>query len=151
MKFEKRMLADLLVVLGLAGFVVWYLLEAWGASGKTENLILILPISVITLVLCALELFQQLRQGVTQEHQNREAVSSVLPVMALFAGYVIALEWLGFDLATVIFVAAFLALQGERRAPWLVGYSVCFGMLVALFFSNMLPYPMPMSLLPTDY
>ena len=151
MKLDKRMLADLLMVVGLAGFTLWYLLEAWSASSKAENLILILPIAVLTLIMCTLELVQQLRQGVTPAHCEREPTNTVAPVIGLFAAYVIALEWLGFDLATVLFVGAFLWLQGERRWPWVAGYSLCFGMLVAVFFSNMLPYPMPMSFLPTDY
>ena len=52
---------------------------------------------------------------------------------------------------TALFVAAFLWLQGERRLPWLLGYSISLGFGLALFFSTMLPYPMPMLILQTAY
>jgi putative tricarboxylic transport membrane protein len=150
-KLDKRILADLLMIVGLSGFTIWYLLDAWSASSKIENLMLIVPIVILTLVMCSIELVKQLRQGVTQEHHDREPTKSVAPIIGLFSIYVISLEWVGFDLATVFFVAAFLWLQGERRLFWVIGYSLCFGILVTLFFSYMLPYPMPMSLFPTDY
>lgn len=151
MTLHRKMLADLGVLAGLAGFTIWYLLDAWKASASAENLILIVPIAAIVLLLCLLDLFTQLKKGVTDDHRNREPVASILPVMGLFAAYVLSLEWLGFDLGTVLFVGGFLLLQGERRWMWVLGYSLCFGFLVALFFANMLPYPMPMALLPTDY
>ncbi len=151
MEFNKKILADLLVVIGLASFTLWYLLDAWSASSQAENLIFILPIALITLVMCVLELAQQWQQGVTPDHEEREPTKISGPIIGVFALYVIALEWLGFDLATVLFIATFLWLQGETRWLWIVSYSLCFGMLAALFFSHMLPYPMPMSLLPTDY
>ena len=67
--------------------------------------------------------------------------------LVLFAAYVITLDWLGFDVGTALFVGAFLWMQGERRKTWLVGYSLAFALTLTLFFSRMLPYPMP-TLLP---
>ena len=67
--------------------------------------------------------------------------------MGLFSAYVLTLNWLGFDVGTALFVGAFLWLQGERRLRWLVGYSLAFALVLTLFFSRMLPYPMP-TLLP---
>ena len=151
MKLHKKMYADLAVLAGLVAFVLWYLSDAWSASTRVENLILILPIAGLAVLLCLLDLIAQLRQGVTEDHESREPVVEILPVMGLFAAYVLTLEWLGFDVGSILFVAAFLWLQGERRKVWLLGYSLCFGFLVAMFFSYMLPYPMPMLLLPTDY
>ncbi len=151
MEFNKKILADLLVVIGLASFTSWYLLNAWFASSQPENLILILPIAVITLAMCSLEFIQQCRTGTTSAHEERETAETTGPIIGIFSIYVITLEWLGFDLATILFIATFLWLQGERRWFWIVGYSLCFGLLVTLFFSYMLPYPMPMSLFPTDY
>lgn len=151
MKLHKKMYADLAVLAGLVAFTLWYLSDAWRASDSVENLILILPIAGLAVLLCTLDLITQLRNGPTEEHDSREPVVEILPVMGLFAAYVLTLEWLGFDVGTLLFVAAFLWLQGERRKVWLLGYSLCFGLLVALFFSYMLPYPMPMLLLPTDY
>lgn len=151
MKFKKILIADLLVLLGLALFTAWYLWDAWAASSSVENMIFILPIAAVTLLMCVLELIKQLRAQPVADASKEESVLSVLPVIGLFALYVLSLEWLGFDLGTVLFIGAFLLLQGERRPVWLVAYSLVFGFAVALFFSNMLPYPMPMTFISTDY
>jgi hypothetical protein len=58
---------------------------------------------------------------------------------------------LGFDVGTTLFVGSFLWLQGERRWYWLAGYSISLGFGLSLFFSAMLPYPMPMLLLQSAY
>jgi len=154
MKCKRIVYADLMVLLGLALFTSWYLYQAWSASSKIENLIFILPVAAIILLLCVFEAIKQLGSKAVNQAENeeqQESVLSVLPVMGLFAAYVLTLEWLGFDLGTVLFIAAFLLIQGERRPAWLVAYSLVFGALVALFFSNMLPYPMPMTFIATEY
>jgi putative tricarboxylic transport membrane protein len=74
-------------------------------------------------------------------------LAEVLPVVGLFAIYILTLPWLGFDAGTCLFIAAFLWLQGERRPVWLVGYSIGFGLVMTFFFSRMLPYPMPLLIL----
>lgn len=152
MNFQSKKLADFLVLLGLFIFCCWYLRDAWNASSSAQNLILILPISVATLLLCVIEFVRQcLDDSDDSESTGNEPSLTPILVIALFAAYVISLEFLGFDLGTVLFVGLFLFFQGEKRIPWLLGYSLVFGFLVALFFSQMLPYPMPMMFLPTDY
>ena len=151
MKLKKIVSADIAVLLALILFTGWYLWEAWGASNSVENLIFILPIAALTLLMCTLELLKQLFLGSNKAHEPTESMLSVLPVIILFAVYVLSLEWVGFDVGTVLFVASFLFLQGERRVTWLIAYSLVFGILVALFFSYMLPYPMPMTFIATDY
>jgi putative tricarboxylic transport membrane protein len=64
--------------------------------------------------------------------------------MALLGVYVLVMDWIGFDAATFLFIAAMMFLQGERRIGWLAGFSLCFAFLVSLFFEYMIPYPMPM-------
>ena len=76
---------------------------------------------------------------------------SMVPVILLFIAYVLSLDFLGFDVGTMLFIAGFLLLQGERRIKWIAGYSLSFSLLTALFFSTMLPYPMPMLLLASEY
>ncbi|WP_417883368.1 tripartite tricarboxylate transporter TctB family protein [Vibrio rumoiensis] len=150
MRLFTPKITDVLVVIGLAGFVILYSLSAWKASNTPENMILILPVSAIALILCAIELIQQVL-GKSQSVERGQPVKEVAPIMGLFTAYVLSLEWIGFDVATVLFVASFLLVQGERRWVWIVGYSICFGLVMSVFFAQMLPYPMPMSLLPTDY
>ncbi len=142
--------ADIGVVFGLIAFTSWYGYDAWQVSDSIENLILIVPIGIGALLFCAIELFRQF-SGRTTPIKNAQPVKEVFPVIALFTGYVLSLELLGFDIATTLFVAIYLIMQGERRWGWVIGYSVCFGLFMSLFFAQMLPYPMPMSLFATDY
>ena len=141
---------DLLVLVLLAGLVAIYGYDSVRASTHILNLILVLPLTIIVLLLCTIQFAMDLatRKNIASE---KAPVRDVLPVMALFAAYVVSLEWLGFDAGTFLFLVAFLRLHGERRLPWLIGYSFSFASLMTLFFSSMLPYPMPMLILQTAY
>jgi len=147
---DKRRLADLGVLLLLASLVGLYCFDAIRASTDILNLILVLPITAILLALCLAQFVVSLRspqQVVTEE----EPVAEIAPVVGLFVAYVVSLHWLGFDVGTCLFLLVFLWLQGERRRLWLLGYSVGFAFSLSLFFSKMLPYPMPMLVLDTQY
>jgi len=141
---------DLTVLLILAGLVALYLIDSYRASTHAYNLIFVAPTCALVLLLCVFEFVSQL-QGKSQPPEKLETMTSVAPAIGLFTVYVLSLRWLGFDAGSVLFVLAFLWLHGERRLPWALGYGLAFGLLVSLFFSNMLPYPMPMLFLPTEY
>lgn len=156
MRLLSQRSADFAVVIVLALFVCWYSWDAYRASSAVENLVLIAPIAFVALVLCLMEFVRQIiaKSPIPQEKSSSNGendLKSVLPIIALFTVYVLSLETLGFDIATILFVGLFLWIQKERRLIWLVGYSVAFGLLMSTFFAQMLPYPMPMTLLPTDY
>ncbi|MDB1125105.1 tripartite tricarboxylate transporter TctB family protein [Vibrio algarum] len=155
MKIFNLKTADFVVVSILALFICWYAWSAWQTSSTVENMILIVPIAAIALVLTVGEIIQQIRRNATdisvENTEEKDSVFTVLPIIGLFTVYVMSLETIGFDVATTLFVAAFLWYQKERRLVWLIGYSVVFGLIMSVFFAQMLPYPMPMSLLPTEY
>lgn len=156
MRLLSQRSADFVVVILLALFVCWYTWDAYHASSAVENLVLIAPISLIALVLCLMEFARQLIDEPTTRQDDaprfkEDDLKSVLPVIGLFSIYVFSLETLGFDIATTLFVGLFLWIQKERRLVWLIGYSVAFGLLMSTFFAQMLPYPMPMTVLPTEY
>jgi hypothetical protein len=145
-------LADLLVLVGLASFALWYSVDTYKASSHTLNLILVLPVTLIVLALCLVEFLKQIFGNPSKKVTTKfESVRNVLPVISLFTGYVLTLRWLGFDVGTALFVSSFLWIHGERRLRWNIGYAICFAVLVSLLFSQMLPYPMPMLVLPTEY
>lgn len=150
LKFTRHQQADLVVLLALSALVIWYLFDAYSASSHIANLILILPVSIVVLVLCLIEFISQLR-GLHEPPPDLDPIVSMLPVITLFVLFVLSLEWLGFDVGTFAFICAFLWLHGERRIRWILGYSISFALLMSLFFSAMLPYPMPMLILPTAY
>ena len=149
-KFTRHQQADFVVLLALSSLVIWYLFDAYNASSHFANLILILPISILVLLLCLIEFISQLR-GLHEPPPDLEPMASMLPVILLFVAFVLSLEWLGFDVGTFAFICAFLWLHGERRIVWILAYSISFALLMSLFFSAMLPYPMPMLILPTAY
>ena len=147
---NKHRIADLLVLLVLASLVGLYGIDAMRASRSLYNLIFVLPVTGLVLLLC----LAQFVAGVPKIRtvaEEQEPVAHVVPVVALFAAYVLALHWIGFDVGTLLFLAVFLWLHGERRWPWLLGYSIGFASLVSIFFSKMLPYPMPMLILTSAY
>ena len=148
--FNTHRKMDLIILLLLICIVVTYFWDAYSASTEVRNLILIMPITLLVLALCAIEFVRQVVKP-DAEPSQLEPVSSVLPVISLFTVFVLTLPWLGFDVGTFFFVLAFLWLHGERRVPWALGYALVFAILIAWFFSLMLPYPMPMLVLPTDY
>lgn len=146
-------LADLFVIFSIAAIVSWYLFDAYSASSHIINLILVLPVSLGALALCVFEFIHQLFSKPTEKNdfEAPETVLSVIPAITLFTLYIFTLAWLGFDVGTSLFIAAFLWLHGERRIHWALAYGISFGFLVALFFSFMLPYPMPMLILPSQF
>ena len=148
--FNKPRVADFVILLVLASLVAAYGIDSYRASTEMLNLILVLPLTIIVLVLCLIQFVVELRSP-TSAPAVRTSVGDVAPVIILFAVYVLSLKWLGFDVGTALFVAAFLWFHGERRLPWLLGYSIALSFTLALFFSAMLPYPMPMLVLSTAY
>ncbi len=140
--FGRRRVADLAVLVVLAGLSALYCYDAVSASTHIYNLILVLPLTVLVIAICLAQFMLILRDK-TPPAEAAGRAAGAGPVMLLFAAYVLSLNWLGFDGGTCLFIAAFLYLQGERRWPWLIGYSVAFALLVTLFFRAMLPYPMP--------
>ena len=147
---NRYRLADLVVLLVLASLVILYGLDAYRASSDVLNLILVLPVVSIVLALCLVQFVIELRD-VKTEAPARESIGNVAPVIGLFAAYVLTLQWFGFDIGTMLFVAAFLWLHGERRWRWVIGYSISLSFGLAFFFSAMLPYPMPMLILHSAY
>ena len=137
-----RRIADLVVLLVLAVMAALYCYDAISASTHVYNLILVLPLTVLVLGLCLAQFVVAVRSG-EPEAEPAESVREVFPVMLLFTAYVGSLNWLGFDVGTCLFTGAFLYMQGERRWPWLIGYSVAFAFVLTFFFQKMLPYPMP--------
>jgi Na+-driven multidrug efflux pump len=152
-------------VLFIAGTVAWYFADAYRASGSIKNMILIAPASGLALLLCAIILVQDFRQALaappesaprpkaegkpaaaTKEgrHDARRAIAFIV----VFGLYVGLLEVIGYDVATVLFIAAAMVMNGERRVLPIVGFSVVFGGLAVWLFGLLLPYPMPTLVVP---
>lgn len=145
---ELGLIAFFLVITGL------YLQDTYKASARTENLLLILPAAVVVISLSLWILVRTLliytkglrQEGKTSSEQKQKNKVSIVGAMSILAVFVLVMDWIGFDVATFLFMIAMMWLQGERRWYWLGPFSLVFAFLVALFFEYMVPYPMPMLL-----
>ncbi|WP_226575752.1 tripartite tricarboxylate transporter TctB family protein [Acuticoccus sediminis] len=143
-----------LLVLFFAGLTAFYLHDAWQASGRVRNLILILPASILSFILCAVVMVGIIRhRGSEPDAAGPEPGAPFLErykpavTMAVFGLYVFSLPTLGFDGGTAVFMAAMLALDGVRNPLMLIGLPVAFAGAVTLMFDWLLPYPMPLLIL----
>lgn len=140
-----------LALLGvLASVVCWYLYDAARASRRIENLIFVVPIGAFALVLAAAAAAGIVRAALRDDTSAAQARSPVnartIALMAAFALYVGAMEYVGFDVASVLFVGVALWVQGERRWPMLLVYTPAFALGACYGFKQMLPYAMPTTL-----
>ncbi len=160
MRFKARrrtVIVDLphfLFLTGLVGFCAWYLRDAVTASNTMENLLLIEPAAIAAVMLY----FVILRSVIRVVPDGRPDPASAAPPrppltpivrarifggMALLAAYVGLMGVIGFDVATVLYVAATLALLGERRPLVLVVLPVAFGGVVVYAFRQLVTVPVP--------
>ena len=168
-----RRLADgpghLLLLCIFVLFSLWYALDAYMAQQKVENLLLIWPATLIVLILALGLAARQLRamrqtrtvhgKGDAQTDQANtdepapETVSfqarygTVLSATGLGL-YVLSLPFLGFDVATALFVAASMRLQGERNPIVICLFAVLVATLPILGIEYMLSLPVPTLVLP---
>jgi len=141
-------------------FLVWYLWTATVASPTFSNLILLAPVGAVAIVL---SLYVGLTEIVGQAALARPAaiaaaetaapspsrfrtssLTTIMLLMALFALFVAAMPYLGFDIATFFFVLATLWLLGERRVMF--SLTLALGIAVALSVAalTLLTFPMPL-------
>lgn len=161
-QLHKHQIADFCLIIVLATLAIAYFFDAYRASSEILNMILILPVTFLLLTLCLIEFITQYvncshvqnepaELSENDDYKDLEPLSTVAPVIGLFVAYVLTLEWLGFDFGTFLFVSLFLRVHGEKRWLWVIGYSFAFALATSVFFSAMLPYPMPMLILETAY
>jgi hypothetical protein len=140
----------LALVLLFAALTAAYLYDSWSASSALENLILIAPGSMVALGLCAIIIIGIFR-GQSSRAYDIPRTSPDEPwvvrhrvtiYIVLFGLYALGLETVGYDLATILFVAAALVLHGERRPVPLTAFSLGFSGIVVWAFKAMLSFPM---------
>lgn len=136
-----------------------YLVDAYQAEASFENLLLILPVGLAVVCLCAWQLIriwssptppkctsrdpgETIRAG-----EKRVYGTSVAAALLTFGIYVPAISWVGFDVATFGLITIFLPLQGERRMFLVLGFSLVTTILLSLFCTIFASVPMPFSLI----
>lgn len=140
---------DLILAVLVVILTVAYLIDAVAASTQIVNLIFIVPVAFGIFVISGYLIFAEISHAENTQLVNEEAVDywPIYRAMALFVGYVLSLNWLGFDVGTALFIGVFLWAQGVRRIAPVLAFSFSLGFGLAAFFQFMLPYPMPMLVL----
>ncbi len=153
-----------LIVLALiAGATLWYILDARAVSTDTNNLLLIQPLSIATLILCAVIVPQCFRyaddarsddEPVTTTEVKASAlmqpklptekveVVKMLAFAALLGVFVFSLQVVGFDVAMFVFCVIGMAICGERRPLPLIVFPLIVTLVVIYGFRALMPYPM---------
>ena len=135
----------------IAGWTIWYFLDARAASGDIQNLGLIAPAALIVVVLCAIGLAETI-------HFSREPASKlsgrdplpwpfarrILGAMSLLGVYVLTMDRVGFDIATWAYILANLAFLGERRIWMLIVVPLAFTAAAVFAFGTVLQTPIPL-------
>lgn len=154
----------LLLLAGFAAYALWYSLDAWAAQAKTQNMLLIGPAALLAGVVIALLFAKELlRWRAGEPTETAEDAPDVEPAAAdtgddtrtfreawgtplsaaLLGVYVIALPIVGFDVATVVYIALCMMLQGARDWRIILGFSLVAGLLPVWAIEKMLSVPVP--------
>lgn len=151
-------------LVAVAAYAIWRLVDARAASSSFQNLLLIEPVVFGMLALVAVIAFGVIvrRQGGAEDEaapipdlaaaeaapdappaDEKRDLLQVAAAMVLTAVFLALIPPLGLDVATFLFVAAALYLQGERRVWMVVLVPAVFAFVVVHGFKALLPTPIP--------
>lgn len=152
----------LLFLAMLLAFVIWYFSTATIASATFSNLILIAPVSAAATLLllyigwkeiaapssvAAIALAQMEPQTNTAPSRFRSgSIRTIGVLMGLFALFVAAMPYLGFDIATFFFIAATLWALGERRVIFSLMLALTISAVLSVAALALLTFPMPLGI-----
>ena len=126
-------------------FVAWYLADAWTASSKTANLVLILPASIAAFTFGAVIVFQEVKARPGAD-RPQEVESGTFPMILLIAAYVGAIVLLGFAASTMLFLFGASWLLGMRRPVHLLLFPVLFTIIIIVGLDAAVLLPQPLLL-----
>lgn len=132
-----------------------FLYDTLSQSWRLDNIIVILPVSILVLLLCAWQIFGIIRMR-SGGHANLASAqspkddasaseTSALVRIGLFMGvlglYVLGLIYFYFDVSTFLFVWLALWVQGEKRYIFGTIYALLLSLLVIWGIKQMVPFP----------
>lgn len=172
MNNNRRLSVDwghLTVLVVIAGATLWYNLDARAVSTDLNNLLLLQPVAIVTLLLC-LFVAPQCFTFVTDDQKplppartaesdagasegaaappptagaEGRDLAKMLAMGGLLGLYVFSLGTIGFDVATFLFMVAAMVLCGERRPLALAAFPAAVTFVTIYGFKALMPYPMP--------
>jgi hypothetical protein len=142
-------LPHLLVLVGIVGFCAWYLQDTRAASLNVQNLMLIEPAAILAFACAVIILRDVVTITAAPAGPFREGLSpstrfKILGSMATLGCYVGAMPYLGFDVATALYVCASLLVLGERRIVVLLTMPIVFSVVTILLFRQVVSIPLPL-------
>ncbi len=155
-------LGPVLVTLAVLILALAYMGDAYAASKRIHNLIMLVPMTAIVVVLAAIIFIKELG---SRRIASRDAGESAKPpapsgdkagasasaIAAMMMGllaYAMASPWIGFDVASILFLVFCLFIQGERRLVVLAAFSIPSGLAVTWLLINGARSPVPTMIVP---
>ena len=149
----------LLVVAMIAVICAVYLRDTLTTSTHVNNILFVLPASLVALSLCLAILPQIVRRvdaeqkpveksrldakpGEEATQQGWKELGWIALLIVCFGSYVYLLDRIGFDIASWIFITLGLFICGERRVLALAIYPPIAASLIVIGFQALIPYPM---------
>lgn len=145
----------------LLAFIVWYLWTAAVSSFTFSNLILIGPVGAVAAALLlyigSVEIFGRTAAASAASAATNSAaaaahgrfrsgsLATIGALMGLFGAFVVAIPYIGFDVATFLFVGVTLWLLGERHIAVLLSLALGIAVALSLAALTLLTFPMPMA------
>lgn len=133
-----------------AAFVVWFTNDAWQASPTLVNMLLIGPVAALALmiavglavgVLWVRPAESQETDGSGDEKESLRSRYGVAFGCILLALYVLLLEYIGFDLASVLFCGTTMVMMGQRNWLAIAIYSAIVGLIPVYVLVHMMGVP----------
>lgn len=151
-----------LVTLAVLILALAYMTDAYAASKRIHNIIMLVPMTAIVVLLSVIIFAKELifrRSATPQSHKTQApsapsadvagaSAGAIAAMMIALVAYAVALPWIGFDVASILFIAFCLWIQGERRLLVLAGFSIPFGLMVTWLLINGARSPAPTMIIP---
>jgi putative tricarboxylic transport membrane protein len=149
-------LPHLAFVSGIGAWSAWFCADAWHSNSGVENLILIVPVSAAAVILylfIAAGCFRIADDAEGQRNSPREPLAigiglKIAGSMALLAAFVVTGPWIGFDVASFLYILATMAFLGERRILVLLLVPLVFCVAAIYCFNDLLQTPLPLFFAP---
>jgi hypothetical protein len=147
----------LLAVLGTV--ILAYLLDARATSLRTNNLILVQPMSILALILLLMVLpqcFQRVPPADAEEDKTalpaapKETPIELAKIGVVTGAFILLaffMEQIGFDIAVFSFLVLGIFVCGERNWIANIAFSAVFTALLIYGYGAIIPFPFPLAVL----
>lgn len=147
MKLNSEKAGHLGLLTAFAIFVAWFVNDAWQASPTLTNMLLIGPVAALSCLILVGLLISVLRADTAAKEHSEEAGRSLRERYGVAFGclllglYVLALEYIGFDLASMLFCATTMIMMGQRSWMAIAVYSLIMGIGPVYVLVHMMGVP----------